>query len=98
MRLHLNSQASTPADTAQTAPAGSPGSISQSASSSQVKASAGSGSQDSIAISGPSSALASLTADRAARIDQITASVHAGTYQISSAALSGAIVAHAASR
>jgi anti-sigma28 factor (negative regulator of flagellin synthesis) len=61
----------------------------------------GSAGADSIRISGASSALASLATDRAARIQQLTAQVHAGTYnvpssQISQAIISQTMVAHAA--
>lgn len=52
-------------------------------------------SPDSIRISGPSSALASLAADRAARIQQLTAQVQSGTYNVSSSLISQAIVSHA---
>jgi len=55
----------------------------------------GNSSADSIRISGPSSALASLAADRAARIQQLTAQVESGTYNVSSSLISQAIVGHA---
>lgn len=47
---------------------------------------------DSIRISGASSALASLAADRATRIQQLTAQVQAGTYNVPSTVLSQALV------
>ena len=52
-------------------------------------------SPDTAFISGTSSVLAQVASDRAARIDQITASVQAGSYQISSAAISRAVVGEA---
>jgi hypothetical protein len=51
---------------------------------------------DSIRISGASGALASLAADRAARIQQLTAQVQAGTYHVPAALISQAIVGYAA--
>jgi anti-sigma28 factor (negative regulator of flagellin synthesis) len=53
-----------------------------------------SGSQDSIRISGASSALNSMATDRAARIRQLTAAVHSGSYGVSGAAVASAIVTH----
>jgi anti-sigma28 factor (negative regulator of flagellin synthesis) len=53
------------------------------------------GSRDSVAVSGASNALATSFSDRAARLGQLTAAVQAGTYQVSSAALSQSIVASA---
>jgi len=53
--------------------------------------------QDSIQISGASSALNSMSADRAARIQQLTGAVQGGTYQVSASAVSRAIVEHATS-
>lgn len=55
----------------------------------------GNTSADSIRISGPSSALASLASDRAARIQQLTAQVQSGTYNVSASKISQAIVGHA---
>lgn len=52
---------------------------------------------DSIQISGPSSALNSLSADRAARIQQLTAQVQSGSYQVSGSLVSRAIVGDAVS-
>jgi anti-sigma28 factor (negative regulator of flagellin synthesis) len=52
---------------------------------------------DSIQISGPSSALNLLSTDRAARIQQLTAQVQAGSYNVSSPKVSQAIVGYAAS-
>jgi anti-sigma28 factor (negative regulator of flagellin synthesis) len=50
---------------------------------------------DSIQISGPSSALNRLSADRVERIQQLTAQVQAGSYNVSSPQVSQAIVGHA---
>jgi hypothetical protein len=52
---------------------------------------------DSIQISGPSSALNRLSADRTARVQQLTALVQGGTYQVPGAQVSRALVDHAAS-
>ncbi len=52
---------------------------------------------DSIRISGASSGLAGLAADRAAHIQQLTAQVQAGTYNVPSPRISQAMVAHATS-
>ena len=95
MRLHLNS--TTPADTTQAQGVAPGASVvpSRTASTSDVQRT--SGSQDSIAISGPSSAFNRLTTDRASRVEQVAALVRAGSYQISSSTLSSAIVAHAIS-
>jgi anti-sigma28 factor (negative regulator of flagellin synthesis) len=53
---------------------------------------------DSIQISGASNALNSLSADRAARIQQLTAQVQGGSYQVSSSLVSRAIVGDAVSQ
>jgi hypothetical protein len=50
---------------------------------------------DSIHISGPSSALNRLSADRAVRIQELTAQVQGGTYLVSSPRVSRSIVEHA---
>jgi hypothetical protein len=52
---------------------------------------------DSIKISGPSSALNLLSSGRAARIQQLTAQVQTGGYNVSSPKVSQAIVGHAVS-
>jgi hypothetical protein len=57
----------------------------------------GSPGTDSIQISGPSSALNRLSADRAVRIQQLTSSVQSGSYQVSGALVGRAIVDHAVS-
>jgi anti-sigma28 factor (negative regulator of flagellin synthesis) len=51
---------------------------------------------DSIRISGPSSALASVAADRAARVQQLTAQVQAGTYNVPSSLISQALISQTA--
>lgn len=56
-----------------------------------------SGAQDSIQISGASSALNRLDADRAARIQQLTSAVQSGTYNVSASLIAGAMVNHATS-
>lgn len=55
----------------------------------------GSTSSDSIRISGPSSALSSMASERTARIQQLTAQVQAGTYDVAGSQISEAIVGHA---
>jgi hypothetical protein len=52
---------------------------------------------DSIQISGPSSALNRLSVDRAERIQQLTAQVGSGSYNVSGSQVSEAIVGHAVS-
>jgi hypothetical protein len=95
MRVHLD-----PASTGngvtgtgkpdQTAPAG--GSILGPAGQNGLAAGA-----DSIQLSGPTAALNRLSADRAGRIQQLTALVQAGSYQVSGSAVAGAIVGSAVS-
>lgn len=99
MRLHLNSTP-TPVDTAQSGTQGvAPGaSVVSSGAALTSDAQRSSGSQDSIAISGPSSAFNRLTTDRASRVERVAASVRAGTYQITSSTLSSAIVGYSISR
>jgi anti-sigma28 factor (negative regulator of flagellin synthesis) len=89
MRLQLDS---TPAGGAggvsQATPAGGLGSNSN-------RVGAGSsGSGDSIQISGASSALNRLAADRTAQIQQLTSAVQSGSYQVSSSLIGSAIVEH----
>lgn len=57
----------------------------------------GYGGGDTIRLSGPSSALGAMSAQRTARIQQITAQVQAGTYNVPASTVSKALVAHAAS-
>src|ERR1019366_746862 len=52
---------------------------------------------DSIQISGPSSALQRLSADRTARLQQLTAMVQGGSYQVSAGNVSRAMVDYAVS-
>jgi anti-sigma28 factor (negative regulator of flagellin synthesis) len=74
----------------QTVPAGGSGSDSR-------RISGDSAGTDSIQISGPSSALNRLSTDRAARIQQLTAQVQSGSYNVSGSEISRAIVGHAVS-
>jgi hypothetical protein len=99
MRLHLNSTTPTPVDTSQGGAQGvaAGASVVPSGAASTSHAQQSSGSQDSIAISGPSSAFNRLTTDRASRLAQVAASVRAGSYQIASSTLSSAIVGHSIS-
>jgi anti-sigma28 factor (negative regulator of flagellin synthesis) len=89
MRLQLDSTAAGgPGGVGQTIPAGGSGSNSN-----RVGASS-SGSGDSIQISGASSALNRLAADRTAQIQQLTSAVQNGSYQVSSSLIGSAIVEH----
>jgi hypothetical protein len=99
MRLHLNSTTPAPADTAQVGAQGvAPGaSVIPSGTASTSNAQRSSESPDGIAISGPSSAFNRLTTDRTWQVEQVAASVRAGSYQIASSTLSSAIVAHSIS-
>lgn len=78
-------------ETDQTAPVGGPGGESRRIGGDSTGA-------DSIQISGPSSALSSLSADRAARVQQLTALVQGGSYQVSSSQVGRAIVDNAVSQ
>jgi anti-sigma28 factor (negative regulator of flagellin synthesis) len=53
------------------------------------------GSTDTVQISGPSSALNHLAAERTARIEQLTALVQGGSYDVSSAKVGRSIVSDA---
>ncbi len=89
MRLQLDStSAGGPGGVGQATPAGG------SPSSSNRIAPGSSGSGDSIQISGASSALNRLAADRAAQIQQLTSAVQSGSYQVSSSLVSNSIVEH----
>jgi anti-sigma28 factor (negative regulator of flagellin synthesis) len=78
------------AEAAQTAPAAGSGTDSR-----RVGDSAGA---DSIQISGASSALSSLAADRAARVQQLTAVLQDGSYSVSGSQVGRAIVDDAVSQ
>ncbi len=80
-----------PGETGQSAPVGG-----TSAGAGRIGGSTAGG--DSIQISGPSNALNSLSADRAARIQQLTAQVQGGSYQVSGSLISRAIVGDAVSQ
>lgn len=87
MRLHL--------DTTNTSAIGA-GSIGAQSGRSNNSAAAGDGlSTDRVAVSGASRAWAASFSDRSARIQQLTADVRGGTYNVSSAAVSQSIVASA---
>lgn len=66
--------------------------VADSGQASRAAASRSAGAGDSISLSGASNALNQFAADRTARIQQLTAAVQNGTYQVSSSALSSAIV------
>jgi anti-sigma28 factor (negative regulator of flagellin synthesis) len=86
MRLQLDSSVTGAGDAGQAAAVGGAGS------NSRRVGYGGSGGQDSIQISGASSALNTFSSDRAARIAQLTTAVQNGSYQVSSSAVSRAIV------
>jgi hypothetical protein len=94
MRLQLDSAVTGtgitgPGETGKTAPTGGSGFDSR-----RIGDSAGA---DSIQISGPSSALNRLAADRAEQIQQLSAQVQAGSYNVPGSQVSQAIVGHAVS-
>ena len=86
MRLQLDSSVTGAGDAGQATAVGGAGS------NSRRVGYGGSGGQDSIQISGASSALNTFSSDRAARIAQLTTAVQNGSYQVSSSAVSRAIV------
>lgn len=94
MRLQLDSTpggpggAGGPGGPGQATPAGGSGS------NSNRVGSGSSGAGDSILISGASSALNRLAADRTAQIQQLTSAVQSGSYQVSSSLIGNAIVQH----
>jgi anti-sigma28 factor (negative regulator of flagellin synthesis) len=95
MRLQLDSAltgtgVTRSGETVQTVPAGGSGTDSR-------RIGGDSAGADSIHISGPSSALNRLSADRTARIEQLTAQVQGGSYQVSGAQVSRSIVDQAVS-
>jgi anti-sigma28 factor (negative regulator of flagellin synthesis) len=98
MRLHLDPATTQPADTGQAASVSNATSTAASASSAGIRGQSSSGSGDSIAISGPSAALNQFSTQRAARLQSLSAAVGNGSYQVPSAAISGAIVAHAGAK
>ena len=94
MRLQLDSAlagtgSARTSETAQAVPAGGAGADSRRIGGDSVS--------DSIQISGPSSALSQLSNDRAARIQQLTAQVQAGSYNVAGSQVSRAIVGDAVS-
>jgi anti-sigma28 factor (negative regulator of flagellin synthesis) len=91
MRLQLDTSVSSTSESAQAAAARSRSQIS----SSQTDDASHSG--DSISVSNSSSAINAFSSERASRIAQLAATVQRGQYQVSSAALSSAIVGQAVS-
>lgn len=91
MRLQLDSSSVAPGNAAGAAPAESSGQSGRSAGADASKT------QDSSSISGTSSLLNNLSTQRAARIQQLTNQVQSGSYQVSSAAVSHALVGQAIS-
>ena len=96
MRLQLDSVLSG-ADSTKPGAIGQPAAAGDSGSGAGRIGSSASGTQDSIQISGPSSALNRLATDRVVRIQQLTSAVQGGSYQVSSAKVGRAIVEHATS-
>ncbi len=95
MRLHLdtNSAAGANAAAASTPPA----STGKPNAGGGITLSGDSRSRDHVAVSNASSAWSASFADRAAKVEQLSAAVRGGTYHVSSAAISQSIVASAAS-
>jgi hypothetical protein len=87
MRLQLDTSTSSLGDSSRVASPSAPSSSAASASLVREKGT------DSIGISGPSAALGRLAADRASRIQQLTATVRAGTYSVPGSAIGSAIIA-----
>lgn len=95
MRLQLDSAVTStgitgPGETGKTAPTGGSGFDSR-------RIGGDSAGADSIQISGPSSALNRLAADRAEQIQQLTVQVQAGSYNVPGSQVSQAIVGNAVS-
>jgi anti-sigma28 factor (negative regulator of flagellin synthesis) len=98
MRLHLdtsNTTAATESTSANPALSGTGKANAGLATSGSGGASA-SGSRDTVAVSGASSAWSASFSDRAARVGQLSAAVRGGTYHVSSSAISQSIVSSAA--
>ena len=91
MRLHLDSAVPKSVE------AGQSNSISGSAPGSGTRGLGSAASRDSVSVSGLSTALNLSSGERAARIQTLTAAVANGSYRVSSAAISSAIVGHAVS-
>ena len=89
MRLQLDSAVANPLESNQT------GSVSAAGPHGGVRGQHGSGLKDSVAVSGVSAALNASSTARAARIKQLSAVVASGSYQVSSLAISAAIVKNA---
>lgn len=92
MRLHLDNNAALGG----AGQAGGPSGAQPLSSGNSRSEGLGSGVRDSVSLSGPSAALGRLASDRAARVQQLTAAVQSGSYNVSSSAISSAIVGHAA--
>ena len=99
MRLHLDTSNS--AGSAEATNAGAPSSaaarsgLAPGSTGGGISQTADAGSRDSVAVSGASNAFAASFSDRSARVGQLAAAVQAGTYHVSSAAISQSIVASA---
>jgi hypothetical protein len=93
----LSSLDSTSLDSTTPGPAGTSrsNSIGSSSSAGGVRGQADSGPNDSVVISGPSAALVRLSAQRGQRLESLSAAVSGGTYNVSSSAISSAMVAQA---
>ncbi|HEX4274592.1 MAG TPA: flagellar biosynthesis anti-sigma factor FlgM [Bryobacteraceae bacterium] len=94
MRLQLD-PAVTGAGIGRTGETGQSGAVGAGGDSSRINGRAAG--SDSVQISGPSSALNHLASERAARIEQLSALVQGGSYEVSSAKVGGAIVSDAVS-
>lgn len=96
MRLQLDSSSGN-TDPTKAGGIGQAAALADSGSDSRRIGSSVSGAQDSIQISGASTALNRLATDRTARIQQLTTAVQSGAYQLSSLQVGSAIVEYAAS-
>lgn len=94
IRLQLDSTV-TSGSVGQTGAAEQTGSVGASRGAGRV--STGSNNTDNVRISGPSSALNQLATDRSARIEQLTALVQGGSYDVSSAKVGRSVVSDAVS-
>ena len=91
MRLEVDSATIRPQDTGGVTAAGAYGSHSRAGVSNT-------GSSDSAQVSGTSQLLNSLSAERSSRIQQLSAAVRSGTYNVSSAAIGKALIGESAAQ
>lgn len=97
MRLQLDSASTGPGERIGSAGVSGGANVGSSGSAAPRDASSAGGLQDSSSVSGTSTLLNNLSSERAVRVQQLTSLVQGGTYQISSAAVSQALVGQAIS-